>query len=59
MSKEIRNFFLVYALPIAFIALFFVFFAPAIFAQVVLGMIASVAVIVIVFALVIDYIDNK
>jgi len=59
MSKEIRNFLLVYALPIAFIALFFVFFAPAVFAQAVLGMVASVAVIVIVFALVIDYIDNK
>jgi hypothetical protein len=59
MSKEIRNFFLVYALPIAFISLFFVFFAPAIFAQVVLAMVASVAVIVIAFALIIDYIDNK
>jgi positive regulator of sigma E activity len=59
MSKEIRNFLLIYIVPICFISLFFVFFAPAIFAQAVLAMVASVVVIVIAFALIIDYIDNK
>ena len=59
MSKEIRSFLLIYILPIAVLSLFFVFFAPALFAQVILGMIASVALMVMGMAFVIDYLDKK
>jgi hypothetical protein len=59
MSKEIRNFLAIYIAPICFISLFFVFFAPALYSVVILGMIVSVALMVMAMAFVIDYLDNK
>ncbi len=58
MSKEIRNFLLIYIAPICLISLFFVFFAPAIYSVVILAMIASVALLVMGMALVIDWMDK-
>ena len=58
MSKEIRNFLLIYIAPICFISLFFVFFAPALYSVVILGMIASVALMVMAFALIINHLDK-
>jgi hypothetical protein len=59
MSKEIRNFLLIYILPICVLSLFFVFFAPALYSVVILGMVSSVALLVMGMAFVIDYLDNK
>jgi|LauGreDrversion4_2_1035121.scaffolds.fasta_scaffold826557_1 hypothetical protein len=58
MSKEIRNFLAIYILPICLISLFFVFFAPALFAQVILAMVASVALLVMGMAFLIDWLDK-
>ncbi len=58
MSKEIRNFLLIYIAPICLISLFFVFFAPALFAQVILGMVAGVALLVMGMAFLIDWMDK-
>jgi hypothetical protein len=58
MSKEIRNFLLIYIAPICFISLFFVFFAPALYSVVILGMIVSVALMVMAFAFVVDWLDK-
>lgn len=58
MSKEIRNFLLIYIAPICLIALYFVFFAPALYSVVVLGMIASVTLMVMAFAFLIDWLDK-
>jgi hypothetical protein len=59
MSKEIRNFLLIYILPICVLSLFFVFFAPALYSVVILGMVSSVALLVMAMAFVINYLDNK
>ena len=59
MSKEIRSFLLIYIAPIAMLCLFFVFFAPALYSVVILGMVSSVALMVMGMAFVIDYLDNK
>ena len=59
MSKEIRNFLLIYIVPICLMSLFFVFFAPALYSVVVLGMLTSVTLLVVAFAFIIDYLDNK
>lgn len=59
MSKEIRNFLLIYIAPIAMLCLFFVFFAPALYSVVILGMVSSVALMVMGMAFVIDYLDKK
>ena len=59
MSKEIRSFLLIYIAPIAMLCLFFVFFAPALYSVVILGMVSSVALMVMAMAFVIDYLDNK
>ncbi len=59
MSKEIRNFLLIYIAPICLISLYFVFFAPALFAQVVLAMITSVALLVMGMAFLIDWMDKR
>ena len=58
MSKEIRSFLLIYILPICLISLFFVFFAPALFAQVILAMVASVTLLVMGMAFLIDWLDK-
>jgi len=58
MSKEIRNFLAIYILPICLISLFFVFFAPALFAQVILAMVASVTLLVMGMAFLIDWLDK-
>ena len=58
MSKEIRSFLVIYILPICLISLFFVFFAPALFAQVILGMVASVALMVMGMAFLINHLDK-
>jgi hypothetical protein len=59
MSKEIRNFLLIYIAPICLLSLFFVFFAPALYSVVILGMIVSVTLMVMAFAFVVDWLDNK
>jgi glucan phosphoethanolaminetransferase (alkaline phosphatase superfamily) len=59
MSKEIRSFLAIYILPIAILCLVFVFFAPALFAQVILGMVSGVALMVMGMAFLIDYLDKK
>jgi hypothetical protein len=59
MSKEIRSFLLIYIAPICLISLFFVFFAPALFAQVILGMVAGVALLVMGMAFLIDWMDKR
>jgi hypothetical protein len=59
MSKEIRSFLLIYILPIAVLCLAFVFFAPALFSAVILGMVSGVALMVMAMAFVIDYLDKK
>ena len=59
MSKEIRSFLFIYIAPICLISLLFVFFAPAIYSAVILGMIATTALLVMAMALVIDYYDKK
>jgi hypothetical protein len=58
MSKEIRSFLLIYILPICLISLFFVFFAPALFAQVILGMVSGVALMVMGMAFLINWLDK-
>jgi uncharacterized membrane protein HdeD (DUF308 family) len=59
MSKEIRSMLLIYIAPIAILSLLFVFFAPALFSVVILGMVSGVALLVMGMAFVIDYLDNK
>ena len=59
MSKEIRSMLLIYIAPIAILSLLFVFFAPALFSVVILGMVSGVALLVMAMAFVIDYLDNK
>jgi hypothetical protein len=59
MSKEIRSFLLIYIAPIAMLCLFFVFFAPALYSVVILGMVSSVALMVMAMAFLINYLDNK
>ncbi len=58
MSKEIRSFLLIYIVPICLIALYFVFFAPALYSVVVLGMVSSVALLVVGMAFLIDWLDK-
>jgi hypothetical protein len=58
MSKEIRSFLAIYILPICLISLFFVFFAPALFAQVILGMVSTVTLMVMGMAFIIDRLDK-
>ena len=55
MSKEIRNFLLIYIAPICLLSLFFVFFDPALYSVVILGMIVSVTLMVMAFAFVVDW----
>jgi hypothetical protein len=59
MSKEIRSFLLIYILPIAVLCLAFVFFAPALYSVVILGMVSGIALMVMAMAFVIDYLDKK
>jgi hypothetical protein len=59
MSKEIRSFLLIYIAPIAMLCLAFVFFAPALYSVVILGMVSGVALLVMAMAFVIDYYDKK
>jgi len=59
MSKEIRSMLLIYIAPIATLSLLFVFFAPALFSVVILGMVSGVALMVMGMAFIIDYLDNK
>ena len=59
MSKEIRSFLLIYIVPIAMLSLALVFFAPALFSQVILGMVMGVSLLVVGMALLIDYLDKK
>jgi uncharacterized membrane protein (DUF485 family) len=59
MSKEIRSFLLIYILPICLISLFFVFFAPALYSVVILGMVSSVALMVMGMAFIIDWMDKR
>jgi hypothetical protein len=58
MSKEIRSFLLIYILPICVLSLVFVFFAPALFAQVILGMVSGVALMVMGMAFLINWLDK-
>ena len=59
MSKEIRNFLAIYILPIAILCLLFVFFAPALYSVVILGMVSGVALMVMGMAFLIEYLDKK
>ena len=59
MSKEIRTFLLIYIVPIAILCLAFVFFAPALYSVVILGMVSAVALMVVGMAILIDYLDKK
>jgi positive regulator of sigma E activity len=59
MSKEIRSMLLVYIAPIAILSLVFVLFAPPLYSAAILAMISGVALMVIAFAFVIDYLDKK
>ena len=59
MSKEIRSFLLIYIVPICLMSLFFVFFAHALYSVVILGMVSSVALMVVGMAFLIDYLDKK
>lgn len=58
MSKEIRTFLAIYILPIAILCLLFVFFAPALYSAVILGMVSSVALMVMGMAFIIDRLDK-
>jgi hypothetical protein len=59
MTKDIRNLLAIYVLPIIVLSLVMVFFAPALMAQVVLGMLASTALLCVGMAFLIDYLDKK
>jgi hypothetical protein len=59
MSKEIRNFLAIYILPMAILCLVFVFFAPALFSAVILGMVSGVALMVMGMAFLIDWMDKR
>jgi positive regulator of sigma E activity len=59
MSKEIRSFLLIYIAPMAILCLAFVFFAPALFSAVILGMVSGVALMVMGMAFLIDYMDKR
>jgi uncharacterized membrane protein HdeD (DUF308 family) len=50
---------LVYIAPIAILSLVFVLFAPPLYSAAILAMISGVALMVIAFAFVIDYLDKK
>ena len=58
MSKEIRTFLLIYIVPIAILCLAFVFFAPALYSVVILGMVSSVALMVVGMAFLINHLDK-
>jgi hypothetical protein len=58
MSKEIRTFLAIYILPIAILCLLFVFFAPALYSAVILGMVSAVALMVMGMAFIIDRLDK-
>ena len=59
MSKEIRNLLAIYIVPIAILCLFFVFFAPALYSVVILGMLCGSGLLVVGMAFLINYLDNK
>jgi hypothetical protein len=59
MTKDIKNLILIYVLPIVALSLLMVFIAPALYAQVILGMVSGVALLVIGMAFLIDYLDHK
>jgi hypothetical protein len=59
MSKEIRSMLLIYIAPIAMLSLLFVFFAPALYSVVILGMVSGVALMVMAMAFVIDWLDKR
>ena len=58
MSKEIRTFLAIYILPIAILCLLFVFFAPALYSAVILGMVSGIALMVMGMAFIIDRLDK-
>jgi hypothetical protein len=59
MDKDIKNLLLIYVLPILLVSVVFVFFAPALMAQVVLGMLTLSGLLCLGMVFLIDYIDNK
>lgn len=58
MSKEIRSFLVIYVLPILVLSLFFVFFAPALYSQAILGMICLAGLLCVGMAFLIDHLDK-
>lgn len=59
MTKDIKNMLLIYVLPIIVLSLVMVFIAPAVFSQVILGMISGTALICVGMAFLIDYLDKR
>jgi hypothetical protein len=59
MTKDIKNLILIYVLPIIVLSLVMVFIAPAIYAQVILGMVMGVALICVGMAFLIDYVEKR
>lgn len=59
MSKEIKFLLVAYVLPAIALSLLFVFFAPAVFAQAILGMVCLMGATCIGMAFLIDYLDKK
>jgi hypothetical protein len=59
MSKEIRNFLLIYILPICVLSLAMAFFAPPMFSVGILAMLCSATLLVMGVAFLIDWLDNR
>ncbi len=59
MTKDIKNMLLIYVLPIIVLSLVMVFIAPAIYSQVILGMVMGVALLCVGMAFFIDYLEKR
>lgn len=59
MTKDVRNMLLIYILPIIILSLVMVFIAPAIYSQVILGMVMGSALLTVGMAFFIDYLDKR
>lgn len=59
MTKDVKNMLLIYVLPIIVLSLVMVFIAPAIYAQVILGMVMGTALLCVGMAFLIDYLEKR
>lgn len=59
MTKDVKNMLLIYILPIILLSLVMVFIAPAIYAQVILGMVMGTALLCVGMAFLIDYVEKR